>query len=180
MLFDYSCFHSSIGGHSNVNIIFNKTDFQSGNPTRVNIIFNILFLPLVFVILLMGVGLFLKINRDISPEIITPFECGFDPNHSLRAPFSLRFFLVTLAFLVFDIEIALILPVPLDMLINAGSYYLSFSFIMFILWLGALYEWNSGALEWKWALNKNIIFNLHLKFGLCQGPVEKEWVSAPK
>nr|DAZ91361.1 TPA_asm: ND3 [Pandorites podoceroides] len=82
-------------------------------------------------------------------EKTTPFECGFDPNKKARTPFSLRFFLVTILFLIFDVEIALLLPLVLLMNYAKPLTILGLSFSMtMILVLGLIHEWNQGALAW--------------------------------
>nr|YP_009059085.1 NADH dehydrogenase subunit 3 [Heteromycteris japonicus]AFC77838.1 NADH dehydrogenase subunit 3 [Heteromycteris japonicus] len=82
-------------------------------------------------------------------EKLSPYECGFDPLGSARLPFSLRFFLVAILFLLFDLEIALLLPLPwADQLPNP---LLAFSWactILILLTLGLAYEWQQGGLEW--------------------------------
>nr|APX40245.1 NADH dehydrogenase subunit 3 [Psylliodes circumdatus] len=79
----------------------------------------------------------------------SPFECGFDPKSSARLPFSLHFFLIAIIFLIFDVEITLLLPLILTMKIsNIYNYsYILTTFIL-ILILGLYHEWNQGALNW--------------------------------
>lgn len=82
-------------------------------------------------------------------EKINPFECGFSPINKARAPFSLRFFIVTLIFLIFDIEIALILPFGvISKIDNLFIFNLSSFLVVFILIFGLLHEWKQGALKW--------------------------------
>nr|ATN41181.1 NADH dehydrogenase subunit 3 [Diptera sp. 79 LC-2017] len=86
----------------------------------------------------------------IDREKSSPFECGFDPKSSSRLPFSLHFFLITIIFLIFDVEIALILPMIL--IINYSNLFMwtitSIIFIMILL-IGLYHEWNQGMLNWS-------------------------------
>nr|URX53078.1 NADH dehydrogenase subunit 3 [Kalotermitidae sp. 6 AB-2022a] len=82
-------------------------------------------------------------------EKSSPFECGFDPNSSARLPFSLRFFLVAVIFLIFDVEIALLLPMTIVMMTsNTKSWLIISSIFLMILIIGLYHEWSQGALEW--------------------------------
>nr|YP_009172250.1 NADH dehydrogenase subunit 3 [Taractes rubescens]ALF63140.1 NADH dehydrogenase subunit 3 [Taractes rubescens] len=82
-------------------------------------------------------------------EKLSPYECGFDPLGSARLPFSLRFFLVAILFLLFDLEIALLLPLPWgDQLPSPLTTFLWASSVLILLTLGLIYEWLQGGLEW--------------------------------
>nr|WNH19860.1 NADH dehydrogenase subunit 3 [Scombrolabrax heterolepis]BAN83666.1 NADH dehydrogenase subunit 3 [Scombrolabrax heterolepis] len=82
-------------------------------------------------------------------EKLSPYECGFDPLGSARLPFSLRFFLVAILFLLFDLEIALLLPLPWgDQLPSPLATFLWASSVLILLTLGLIYEWLQGGLEW--------------------------------
>jgi len=83
-------------------------------------------------------------------EKSSPFECGFDPKSSSRLPFSLRFFLITIIFLIFDVEIALILPIILILNYSNLLIWTSTSIIFIVtLLLGLYHEWNQGILNWS-------------------------------
>nr|YP_009236469.1 NADH dehydrogenase subunit 3 [Scolopsis vosmeri]AMH85780.1 NADH dehydrogenase subunit 3 [Scolopsis vosmeri] len=82
-------------------------------------------------------------------EKLSPYECGFDPVGSARLPFSLRFFLVAILFLLFDLEIALLLPLPWGDQSATPVFGFSWaSAILTLLSLGLIYEWIQGGLEW--------------------------------
>nr|YP_007317474.1 NADH dehydrogenase subunit 3 [Psettodes erumei]ACL79266.1 NADH dehydrogenase subunit 3 [Psettodes erumei]BAP58997.1 NADH dehydrogenase subunit 3 [Psettodes cf. erumei MAC-2104]BBU26261.1 NADH dehydrogenase subunit 3 [Psettodes erumei] len=82
-------------------------------------------------------------------EKLSPYECGFDPLGTARLPFSLRFFLVAILFLLFDLEIALLLPLPWgDQLSFPLHTFLWASTILILLTAGLIYEWIQGGLEW--------------------------------
>nr|URH16716.1 NADH dehydrogenase subunit 3 [Microcerotermes sp.] len=89
-----------------------------------------------------------KINED--REKSSPFECGFDPKNSARLPFSSRFFLIAVIFMIFDVEIALLLPMPITMMTsNIKSWMIISSAFLLILIIGLYHEWNQGSLEWS-------------------------------
>nr|YP_004347568.1 NADH dehydrogenase subunit 3 [Lagocephalus laevigatus]WMI35515.1 NADH dehydrogenase subunit 3 [Lagocephalus laevigatus]BAK10010.1 NADH dehydrogenase subunit 3 [Lagocephalus laevigatus] len=80
---------------------------------------------------------------------LSPYECGFDPLGSARLPFSLRFFLIAILFLLFDLEIALLLPLPWgDQLPSPTLTFIWASTLLALLTLGLIYEWLQGGLEW--------------------------------
>nr|YP_004347607.1 NADH dehydrogenase subunit 3 [Auriglobus modestus]BAK09789.1 NADH dehydrogenase subunit 3 [Auriglobus modestus] len=80
---------------------------------------------------------------------LSPYECGFDPLGSARLPFSIRFFLVAILFLLFDLEIALLLPLPWgDQLTSPTFTLLWASALLILLTLGLIYEWLQGGLDW--------------------------------
>nr|AAP73608.1 NADH dehydrogenase subunit 4 [Cinnyris abbotti buchenorum]AAP73611.1 NADH dehydrogenase subunit 4 [Cinnyris sovimanga aldabrensis]AAP73617.1 NADH dehydrogenase subunit 4 [Cinnyris sovimanga sovimanga]AAP73609.1 NADH dehydrogenase subunit 4 [Cinnyris abbotti buchenorum]AAP73610.1 NADH dehydrogenase subunit 4 [Cinnyris abbotti buchenorum] len=82
-------------------------------------------------------------------EKLSPYECGFDPLGSARLPFSIRFFLVAILFLLFDLEIALLLPLPWAIQLQSPTTTLALaSSLLFLLTLGLIYEWVQGGLEW--------------------------------
>nr|BAR45739.1 NADH dehydrogenase subunit 3 [Gigantura indica] len=82
-------------------------------------------------------------------EKLSPYECGFDPLGSARLPFSLRFFLVAILFLLFDLEIALLLPLPWgDQLATPIHTLFWTTTVLALLTLGLAYEWAKGGLEW--------------------------------
>nr|AIW42714.1 NADH dehydrogenase subunit 3 [Willisornis poecilinotus] len=88
-----------------------------------------------------------QMNPD--SEKLSPYECGFDPLGSARLPFSIRFFLVAILFLLFDLEIALLLPLPWATQLQSPLTTLTWSFvIILLLTLGLVYEWIQGGLEW--------------------------------
>nr|UBK11846.1 NADH dehydrogenase subunit 3 [Ovalona pulchella] len=114
--------------------------------TLIYILFLILLITSILMILSMVLASKMKLNREKS----SPFECGFDSNSSTRLPFSLRFFLITIIFLIFDVEVVILLPC-IQALSSAPAFYwwVTFSFFITILIVGLVHEWNQGALKWS-------------------------------
>nr|YP_010580846.1 NADH dehydrogenase subunit 3 [Bruchidius siliquastri]UZT27031.1 NADH dehydrogenase subunit 3 [Bruchidius siliquastri] len=113
----------------------------------------IMFL-LMMLILLISILLIVILNlcskkSYMDREKSSPFECGFDPKSPARLPFSLHFFLIAIIFLIFDVEITLLLPlIPSLNISNIINYSSITIFFMVILIIGLFHEWNQGALEW--------------------------------
>jgi len=96
---------------------------------------------------LMGLG-FLIGNGQKDAEKLSPYECGFEPFSDSRTKFDVRYYLVAILFIIFDLEIAFLFPwaVSLDTVGKFGL--LSMALFLAILVVGFIYEWKKGALEW--------------------------------
>nr|QWL15072.1 NADH dehydrogenase subunit 3 [Epuraea sp.] len=82
-------------------------------------------------------------------EKSSPFECGFDPKNSARLPFSLHFYLIAIIFLIFDVEITLLLPMIISLKLSNILYFsITGSLFIIILLMGLFHEWNQGSLNW--------------------------------
>nr|YP_010554587.1 NADH dehydrogenase subunit 3 [Cheumatopsyche brevilineata]UYO79207.1 NADH dehydrogenase subunit 3 [Cheumatopsyche brevilineata] len=100
--------------------------------------------------LLTILSMFISKKKNFDREKFSPFECGFDPKSQPRMPFSIQFFMITIIFLIFDVEISIILPLILTYEINSKIYwYITTVFFMLILILGIFYEWFMTFLDWK-------------------------------
>nr|YP_009192230.1 NADH dehydrogenase subunit 3 [Centropyge flavicauda]YP_009192243.1 NADH dehydrogenase subunit 3 [Centropyge acanthops]WNH20120.1 NADH dehydrogenase subunit 3 [Centropyge fisheri]WNH22200.1 NADH dehydrogenase subunit 3 [Centropyge argi]ALP13745.1 NADH dehydrogenase subunit 3 [Centropyge flavicauda]ALP13758.1 NADH dehydrogenase subunit 3 [Centropyge acanthops] len=113
-----------------------------------NLVMTIISITLALSLILATVSFWLP-QMTPDHEKLSPYECGFDPLGSARLPFSLRFFLVAILFLLFDLEIALLLPLPWgDQLTTPTLTFLWASAVLALLTLGLAYEWLQGGLEW--------------------------------
>lgn len=114
-------------------------------------IFIYLFLLCIisFIMLLISKKISILFLQD--QEKISEYECGFEPfDSATRQPFDVHFYIVGLLFLIFDVEVALLLPWSVNLLfINWLVFWSAFVFI-FILIVGLIYEWDLGVLDWPY------------------------------
>jgi NADH-quinone oxidoreductase subunit A len=100
---------------------------------------------------LLGLGTFIgrHLSRDPDdPAKLTPYECGFDAFEDSRMKFDVRYYLVAILFIVFDLEIAFLIPWAV-VLTRVGLFGLvAMAIFLAILVVGFIYEWKKGALEW--------------------------------
>lgn len=99
-------------------------------------------------IVLLGLGLLLG-PRKPDAEKDSPFECGFEAFEDARIKFDVRYYLVAILFIIFDLEIAFLFPwaVVLDKIGTFGL--VSMGIFLLVLVIGFIYEWKQGALEWE-------------------------------
>ena len=114
------------------------------------------YLPIIlFLIIALGLSTsFVVINFILAPqkpdpEKLSAYECGFEPFDDSRMEFDVRFYLVAILFIIFDLEIAFLFPWAIS-LGNIGLLgFCSMMIFLFILTIGFIYEWRKGALDWE-------------------------------
>lgn len=134
-------------------VSLSTADFQSvrlGRPQERTINFILTLLINTLLALLLVTIAFWLPHVNTYAEKSSPYECGFDPMGSARLPFSIKFFLVAITFLLFDLEIALLLPLPWASQTDKLLIILFMSLILILLLIVSLaYEWTQKGLEWS-------------------------------
>ena len=106
----------------------------------------------LFIALAISIG-FIFLNylfspKNPDPEKLSAYECGFEAFNDSRMEFDVRFYLVAILFIIFDLEIAFLFPWAIS-LGNIGSLgFWSMMIFLFVLTIGFIYEWKKGALDW--------------------------------
>ncbi len=110
----------------------------------------LIFLSVAFVLggVVIALG-FLLGTRKPDDEKLSPYECGFEAFENTRMKFDVRYYLVAILFIIFDLEIAFLFPwaVVLDEIGMVG--FIAMMVFLGILVIGFIYEWKKGALEWE-------------------------------
>ena len=113
------------------------------------------YLPIIlFLIIALGLSCaFIVINFILSPknpdpEKLSAYECGFEPFQDSRMEFDVRFYLVAILFIIFDLEIAFLFPWAVALKSLGVSGLVAMSIFLLVLIIGFIYEWKKGALNW--------------------------------
>ena len=109
---------------------------------------------IIFLILSLGLSIgFVVINylaspKNPDPEKLSAYECGFEPFNDSRMEFDVRFYLVAILFIIFDLEIAFLFPWAVSLGHIGALGFWSMMIFLFVLTVGFIYEWKKGALDW--------------------------------
>jgi len=113
--------------------------------------FPIILFLLISLLLSFGfiIANFLLSPKNPDPEKLSAYECGFEPFNDSRMEFDVRFYLVAILFIIFDLEIAFLFPWAISLGSIGLLGFISMMIFLFILTVGFIYEWKKGALDWE-------------------------------
>ncbi len=97
---------------------------------------------------LMVMGYIVSLKRP-DKEKLSAYECGFEPFENARLPFDVRYYLVAILFILFDLETAFLFPWAVSLHRIGWLGFVNMMVFLVILTIGFIYEWKKGALEWK-------------------------------
>ena len=110
---------------------------------------------IIFLFIALGLSIsFIVLNfifspKNPDPEKLSAYECGFEPFDDSRMEFDVRFYLVAILFIIFDLEIAFLFPWAISLGSIGLLGFCSMMIFLFILTVGFVYEWKKGALDWE-------------------------------
>ena len=114
------------------------------------------YLPIMIFLLIaagiagvMVVGSFVLARQKPDPEKLSPYECGFEAFDDARRRFDIRFYLVSILFIIFDLEVAFLFPWAISLGRIGAFGFWSMVVFLAVLTVGFVYEWKKGALEWE-------------------------------
>ena len=107
-----------------------------------------LIISIIFSIGALSLSFFLSPKKP-SDEKLSPYECGFEPFDDARTKFDIRFYLVALLFIIFDLEVIFLFPWAISLQEIGIFGYISMMIFLIILTIGFIYEWKKGALDWE-------------------------------
>ncbi len=110
----------------------------------------LLLIGVSFLLSMLILGLsFVFSTQKADPEKVSAYECGFDPFDDARARFDIRFYLVAILFIIFDLEVTFLFPWAISL--NKVELFGFWSMVIFlcVLAIGFVYEWRKGALDWE-------------------------------
>ena len=114
------------------------------------------YLPiLIFLALAIGLGLVLMLSAMViavsnpDPEKVSAYESGFNAFDDSRGKFNVRFYLVSILFIIFDLEVAFLFPWAVSFSTQGELGFWSMMVFLAVLTIGFIYEWRKGALEWE-------------------------------
>ncbi len=114
------------------------------------------YFPIIVFIVIAGIigvalvgGSLLAARQKPYPEKVSAYECGFEPFDDARRRFDVRFYLVAILFIIFDLEVAFLFPWAVSLSEIGVFGFLSMLGFLGVLTVGFIYEWNKGALDWE-------------------------------
>jgi NADH:ubiquinone oxidoreductase subunit 3 (subunit A) len=107
------------------------------------IVISIILALILFLLSYIGVKKYANIEK------VSAYECGFDPFEDARSKFDVRFYLVAILFIIFDLEITYLFPWALSLNMIGSVGYISMILFLIILTIGFVFEWLKGALDWE-------------------------------
>jgi len=114
------------------------------------------YLPiLIFIAIAVGLAVvivlasFIVARQRPDSEKLSPYECGFEPFADARSKFDVRYYLVAILFIIFDLEVAFLFPWAVSLGAIGIFGFWSMMVFLLVLTVGFVYEWKKGALEWE-------------------------------